>query len=189
MVIGLATGVLCAVATAAYSRGDRAKGLTTLLTFGSLLCATHILGVVPFVASAVMFTVITVGKRRHLTRGEWVGVAFCAAWVVLVGVYYLWTLTRGVETGGKTPFTFGIGSLVFSGYELLGFVGFGPGRFELRQMALEGGVGDIVGAMIRPAMIGGITLLGLYCHLFLKILMRSKRESPENVPEQQLSLD
>lgn len=145
MMIAMGAGVLYAVAAAVFSCGDRSRGLKSLLVFGPLLCATHILGIVPFVASTAVFLVRTATEDWRLTRRDWIGVSISASLVAGVGAYYFWALSRGAETAWKGPWTVNIGSLLFSGYELLGFVGFGPGRCELRQLAIEGGLEGAAG--------------------------------------------
>jgi len=180
MVIAMAAGVLYALAAAKIPAGGESKGLTALLIFGPLLCATHILGVVPFGAVTVFVTLTVTGDRR-LTRGEWVGVSLSAAMVALVGAYYLWTLARGAQTTAVSPWTFNVGSLLFSGYELMGFAGFGPGRYELRQLALEGGIGNALGGMARPWSIGAIGLLVLYGYLFIRLLIHLRSRGSSSV--------
>ncbi|MCX6922179.1 MAG: hypothetical protein NT154_03010 [Verrucomicrobia bacterium] len=48
----------------------------------------------------------------------------------LLAGYYLWTLTVGARASAAATTTWG--SVLFVGYELLGFGGLGPGRLELR---------------------------------------------------------
>jgi hypothetical protein len=51
--------------------------------------------------------------------------------LLFLGGYYLWTLTIGARASAVATTT--VGSVLFIGYELLGFSGLGPGRFALRS--------------------------------------------------------
>ena len=50
--------------------------------------------------------------------------------LTLFAGYYLWTLTLGARASASA--TTSVGSVIFIGYELLGFTGLGPGRLEMR---------------------------------------------------------
>ena len=51
--------------------------------------------------------------------------------LLFFGCYYLWTLTVGARASAAATTT--LGSVLFIGYELLGFGGLGPGRLAMRS--------------------------------------------------------
>ena len=73
------------------------------------------------------------GLTGLLKRLSWL---WLAAAVPLIGlaVYYVWTLKMGARGSGAATTT--LGSVLFVGYELLGFAGLGPGRLDMRSAGL-----------------------------------------------------
>ena len=60
--------------------------------------------------------------------------ATVAFFYLIIGLYYLWTMTlggAGYHLAGATPL-----SLPYIAYDLLGFTGFGPGKLEMRTAPL-----------------------------------------------------
>lgn len=105
-----------------------------LLACGLLLLAgTSMLGT-PWVVAAVAITVylhacnFPVGIR--LVRENWIAYSVLAASLLILAIFYLYTLLRGARAADA--FQSNILTLLFSGYELLGVSGLGPGRLELR---------------------------------------------------------
>jgi hypothetical protein len=181
MTIAMSTGVLLGLVSVLYSEGDHPGDLWAMLLFGPLLCATNILGVVPYAVSAALVLLVVLIRRRRLTAAEYVGSAISGAVIAGLGVYYLAALSKGADTSWKgSPWSFNVGNLSFSIYEMLGFAGFGPGRYELRQLALQGGVVEALGGLIRPTAVGVIGLVMIYglCLVGFWKLMRSRR-SPQ----------
>ena len=68
-----------------------------------------------------------------LRRYAWLWLAAGGLLLLLAG-YYLWTLSVGARASASATTT--VGSMLFVGYELLGFSGLGPGRLEMRSSGL-----------------------------------------------------
>ena len=83
----------------------------------------------------------------------------CWLWLAAAGplfgfaIYYVWTLTMGAR--GSAAATTTLGSILFDGYELLGFGGLGPGRLEMRNT----GVAALHGYWLPVALYGVATAI------------------------------
>jgi hypothetical protein len=95
------------------------------------LCGSSLLGVIwagaalPAALSVLGWEKIFQLARRH----AWLLLA-TAIFLPALAFYYLWSLKHGSRS---TPGSTGAGNALFAGYELLGFAGLGPGRFEIRD--------------------------------------------------------
>jgi hypothetical protein len=120
------------------------------------------LGVIP--TAVVGSVILIVLKRRGWSPGlaEKLAILVTGLYLVALGAYYAWTLHLGKGSQMIGVWNIGIKNVVFAGYELLGFTGFGPGRYELRELGLAGGVSGAVSGIVRPSMLGSVVLLGLY---------------------------
>jgi len=178
MVIAMSTGLLYASVAIVCSEGETNRGLHALLLFGPLLCATHVLAVVPFaVVAGVVGTELLRERWRPRPRDLPVLVISGGA-LILLGLYYARVISRGADINWEGPWKVGLSNLLFSGYELLGFVGFGPGRYELRQSAIEGGIGGALQGLGRPATAGLVVLALLYAVILLRFCKRPRSERP-----------
>ena len=117
------------------SGAQRTGPLAWFLAGILVLCGTGLFGTI-WTAGALGVLLILLSPRQLATLlkaqlGLWV-----AAAVLLAGlaVYYVWTLTVGARGSGAATTT--LGSVFFVGYEMLGFVGLGPGRVDLRSAGL-----------------------------------------------------
>ncbi len=174
MVIAMSSGLLYAFVTILYSEGGTDRGLRAFLLFGPLLCATHVLGVVPF---AVVTGVVGIAllKRGWRPRSrDLPPLMISGGALILLGLYFASVLSRGGDINWEGPWRVGLSNLLFSGYELLGFMGFGPGRYELRQSAIEGGIGGALQSLGRPATAGLVVLALLYTLALLRLWKRSR---------------
>ena len=165
MVMAAASGLLYALTAAAYTDRDSTQGLWELLVFVPLMCGTYVFGVVPAAAVVVTFVGFKTPIIRRLAPIQWAGVAISSAATAGIGLFYLRAISRGlVDTSWDSgPWSVSLSKLAFSAYEILGFSGFGPGRYELRRLALEGGLGASLGGVMRPSFVGGIALFVVYC--------------------------
>jgi hypothetical protein len=177
MIMAAATGLLYPLVAAAYTDGRSPRGLWDLLVFGPLLCGTYVFGVIPTAAVAIVFVGLSISRKLRLTPIQWAGVAASCVATAAIGLFYLRAILRGlVDTSWESgPWSMSVSKLAFSAYEILGFSGFGPGRYELRRLALEGGLGPALGGLLRPSFVGGLALAGVYfCALAgLYTLLRS----------------
>jgi hypothetical protein len=103
-----------------------------LFIFGLLsLAAANLLGVL-WVATAIGVAGFLIVKKR--LRTPIFPLFVCATGLVLLGAYYLWTLTHGARGTHGNP---SILNVFFVLYELCGFSGLGPGRLDIRQLGLS----------------------------------------------------
>jgi hypothetical protein len=172
MVIAMSSGLLYGFVAILSSESDTHRGLRALLLFGPLLCATHVLGVVPFtvVAGVAGTALLRRGWRPKPRDLPALGISGGA--LILLGLYYARVIFRGADINWEGPWKVGLGNLLFSAYELLGFMGFGPGRTELRQSAIEGGIGGALQGLAHPATVGLAVLASLYTLILLRFLKR-----------------
>jgi hypothetical protein len=121
------------------------------------------LALIPVGAVTVLIVLSLVRQEWRPRFQDWM-ISLAAAGVTLVLVlYYWWTLAEG--KGAQTVGKWGVGlkNLLFAGYELLGFTGFGPGRYTLRQLSIDGGVSTAVKSLVHhPAAAGMVLLAFLY---------------------------
>ena len=178
MAIAMGSGLLYALVTIMSSQGETNRRLHALLLFGPLLCATHVLGVVPV---AVVFGVIgfeLLKRRWRPGTRDLPALGASGAVLALLGLYYLRVIPRGAGIVWEGPWKVGLSNLLFSGYELLGFLGFSPGRYELRKSAIEGGFGGVLQASAHPVTAGLVALALLYTLILLRFWSRSRSERP-----------
>ena len=171
MAMAMGAGLLCAFVATLNGGARTDAGVRALLVFGPLLCGTYVLGCVPFAAVAGVLAVVLVSRRWRPTPGLLaIGAASVCA-LALLGLYYAVVLDRGADVNVR-PGGIGLGSLIYSGFELLGFDGFGPGRYELRQASAAGGIGGALAAFTLPGMCGVVVLGLLYFWVLLRFAMR-----------------
>ncbi|MEM7350758.1 MAG: glycosyltransferase family 39 protein [Acidobacteriota bacterium] len=185
MLIAMGAGVLYALLAILAGEATTDRGLSILVLFGLLLSATDVLGVLLFAAAVAVVAAVLVGRgwrprRRHLAAFVVAGVA-----LALLGAYYVATLSRGVETGWEGVWRVSASNLLFAAYEHLGFAGFGPGRYELRQAVLGGDLEGVLQTFARPSAIGLPILAGLYLAM-LRRLARRLRAGREGASSQLL---
>ncbi len=183
MLVAMGAGLLYALVAVLAGGATTDRGLGALLIFGVLVSATDVLGVLLFgpVFGVVVGLLVRQGWRPRSRQLA----AFGTSIVILaaLGVYYVVTVSRGVETGWEGVWRVGLGNLLFAAYEHLGFAGFGPGRNELRQAVLGGELEAVIQTFVRPSAVG-LPILGvLYVVLLLRLARRlraglSGRELP-----------
>jgi hypothetical protein len=147
----------------AGSRGDAAAPLlrpyeTWLLALGFIaLAGSSLLGAI-WAAAVIAGTGLAVTWRRpQLTRVWRPGVVLVLALIVLAA-YYAWTLTRGAR--GTAVGGTGLPNVIFSGYELLGLAGLGPGRTDLRTNGLASFTPYLVPLALAAVCTGAVLVAG-----------------------------
>jgi hypothetical protein len=113
------------------------------------------------------------GKLRSgWTRGHWAATAVTLAGLFALGIYYLVTLTKGAA-GAKlwkvTPL-----NLAFALYEALGFVGLGPARNTLRDLAHA--PAQLFQQLLQPRWLMGLGAFGLFYIVLAARLWKLRRE-------------
>lgn len=148
-----AASLLMVASVNAANAQERPSG-STLALFGAgalVLCGSSLIGVIFTIFYSLAFFLAwrrTESVKSMLQRRDaWLVTIVCGIPLMLLTVYYLWTLIVGAKAAsvGTTNAT----SFGFCLYELFGFNGFGPGRSQLRE---------------NPAQTAGVFLpfLGLY---------------------------
>lgn len=128
-----------------YSKGEGGAKEPLLFVIGAwITCGASMLGAVPCGASAIVFAWWVLKGKVRLQRDGWIVLFFGCFTLLLLGGYYALTLSRGAA--GARQWDAGIGSILFAFYELLGFLGLGPGRLEIRNLA-KAGTSSLVAAM------------------------------------------
>ena len=178
MVIAMSSGLLYGFVEILSSGGDTNRGLHTLLLFGPLLCATQVLGIVPLAAVAGVVGLVLLRRRWRPQPRDVLALVASGGFLILLGLYYARVISRGADFSWEGPWKVGLGNILFSGYELLGFMGFGPGRYELRQSAIQQGVDGALQGLAQPAIVGLATLALLYFLIMLRFWRRSRSEQP-----------
>ncbi|HSQ75691.1 MAG TPA: hypothetical protein VLT13_09060 [Bacteroidota bacterium] len=182
MVIAMSAGVLYALAGIAEPSGtERRRGVFALLLFGPLMCAVHITAVLPFAVTFVVAAYLLHRVDWRPRRLDWlaIGVSGCA--LLALGSYYIWMLSRDVTLLNTGLLKAGPKTSLFAVYELLGFMGFGPGRFKLRALALEGGMGALGGGYLRPTAVGAMLLTVLYFAIAFRLMRRARLHGQRDV--------
>jgi hypothetical protein len=131
------------------------------------------LAVITVVAVTIVILVILLARDSRLNLPEKSKILALALIVALSTHYYLLTIGagKGAETVGK--WGVGIQNLAFATYELLGFTGFGPGRYKLREAGLQGGLDGGIQAIAESPLAGGVFfLLVLYALLFIELIRK-----------------
>lgn len=155
----IAAGALAAAAFRTIIRGDEEKpfkGLHELAFAAFLLICSSLTAAVWAAGAGIGLLVLRPGWLRQ--KGFWVRVV---PWVVLalgLGGYYLFTLLEGYRATGFEGA--GLLSVGFGFYELIGLLGLGPGKDELRA-----GMGSLLPFLVIliPAFlcIAGAWLIGV----------------------------
>jgi len=118
--------------------GDSGEGLWVagFLVGMAALCGSSLLGII-WAAAALAAAALILPRSRtaELWRSHRVSGLIAGGFLLVLGVYYLWTLKVGARASGAA--TTDWKNLVFTGYELLGFSGLGPGRLEIREGGLN----------------------------------------------------
>jgi hypothetical protein len=158
-------------------RGDRGSRWTWgFVVSGVLLCATSLLGVIPFFAALVVGIAVLVKRGIRPSRAAWIPLVLGVPPLLLLGRYYLSALHRGAGASKVWPVS--VSNVAFAFYELLGFTGLGPGRVALRGAAADGHGGGVM-ANLAPYLPGMIALFILYCVIsvgyFLYLRNREQR--------------
>jgi hypothetical protein len=143
---------------------------------GVLLCATSLLGVIPFFAALVVGIAVLVNRGIRPARAAWIPLVLAVPPLLLLGRYYLSALHRGA--GASRVWPVNASNVAFAFYELLGFTGLGPGRVALRGAAAGGHGGGIM-ANLAPYLPAMIALFILYCVISVGYLhyLRNKKQA------------
>jgi len=95
-------------------------------------------------------------RSWEVIRSHWLVWLAAAPFLLGLGIFHLWTLKSGARaySGAST----GARNILFIGYELLGFSGLGPARFEIRT----GGLAAFRAYLVPLAVYGGLLVAVLW---------------------------
>lgn len=164
MQIGGAALICCVIARLAENRDVDMQTALAWLAGGWLLSISSMLGAFPFGAATLVAGWMIWRRRLPFSKPAVAVIVTCYAVLVLVGIYYLWSILRGAA--GAKLWSVGLSNVVFAFYELLGFSGLGPGRFELREAAWQG-----TSAALAILGAHGVGLAGLALFLAAAVLV------------------
>ena len=120
------------------SEGKQARGFCNFGFASAMIIAASFLGVFVVAAAGLVLAIKGFLARWKLPlRNYAITVAFALADLALL-VHMLSKIAGGAS--GSRAWTVGFANLGFASYELLGFVGLGPGRELIRTSAAAGGV-------------------------------------------------
>jgi hypothetical protein len=178
MQIGLGAGLLYAMVMVVSTGGSPRHGFLALLVCGPILCGTSMLAVIPvgLVTGVIVLSLLRQEWRPQFA--DWLMAMASLGFTLVLGLYYTWTLVEG--KGAQTVGKWGVGlkNILFAAYELLGFSGFGPGRYTLRQLSIDSGVSTALNSLVQlpwAAGLASLALLYLWAGLRLVRRLRSDR--------------
>ena len=135
------------------------------------LSGASLLGMV-WAGGAIMALWLSPGRRRLKLGHDYFLIWFVAAGcLAALGFYYLWTLHAGARASDVA--STGWKNIAFTGYELLGFAGLGPGRLEIRDDGLH---------VFKPY----APELGLFALLILALVLCATLDIWRNYPRKKI---
>lgn len=97
----------------------------------TILAGANMLGVF-WVGTSILIAAVLITKKR--LRPPLLPILLCVAALLVLGLYYLWTL----RIGARATYTHQtIANVLYIVYELCGFIGLGPGRLDIRERGLS----------------------------------------------------
>ena len=118
------------------SQRQQSLWLSGFLSGFLILCGSSLIGVIWSIA-ALAAAFILIPRRRFLDlwKTGWLRLALTGSVLLVLGLYYIWTLSVGARAtaAGRTDWQ----TVAFVFYEQLGLTGLGPGRIDLRQAGIQ----------------------------------------------------
>jgi hypothetical protein len=124
----------------------------------AVLCGSSLLGVI-WAGAALLAALAVLGWEKIIQiarRHVWLILAVII-FLPALAFYYLWSLKHGNRA---TPGVTGAGNVLFVGYELLGFAGLGPGRFEIRDQGFAAFHNFFLPLTIYAVVTAGVLIAG-----------------------------
>ena len=137
-----------------------------ILCFGAVLLAGSGLLAMLWLGAYLLAAAICVpkGRLKEVVQNYWPAWTATFVMLLIVGIYYLWTLTLGIRT--QMVGTTDLRNLPFVAYELLGFSGLGPSRLAIRAEGLNAFHGSV-----------WLVIYGIFLGLVLVSGLRSVKDS------------
>lgn len=118
---------------------DRGRGSAwawSLALGGVVMAGATLIGALPLAVALLILARAFRGWRTLPDRGCWLPLGLGLALLLALGLHGLATLARG--SGGARLWEVTFLNPLFAAYELLGFIGLGPPRLEIREAARAG---------------------------------------------------
>ena len=144
------------------SRGKQSRGFWNFGFAALTTIAASFLGIFVVAAAAALLALKAIWERWYIPLQPYAIVAFFAVTNAGLVVDMLSKISSGA--GGSKSWAVGLSNFGFASYELLGFIGLGPGRELIRTSAVEGGV-DAASHLLVPSFFK----LGLLVVIYLAV--------------------
>ncbi len=149
---------------------DKGRGTTwawTLMAGAVVMTGATMLGALFLILPILILCASFKSWHTHPPRATWLPIGIGGLLLAILAVHYAATVLRGA--GGARVWEVGLANAVFAGYELLGFLGLGPSRLEIREAARQSSTAII------PLLKSTAPLLGLMGALYLLLLLPLKK--------------
>ena len=136
---------------------------TNVFWVASLACySANMLGSLSIASCLIAAAGIFIRKRRWPEREVWM---WSAPWILLhafLSVYFVYRMATYPSSVGAICWPLTPANIGFALYELLGFLAFGPGRDEIREVAQSTGVRGVLSLMVPCAIfLGGFAAFNI----------------------------
>ncbi|MEO0453994.1 MAG: hypothetical protein AAFY98_07635 [Verrucomicrobiota bacterium] len=129
------------------------------------LCGASMLGAVTTGWVYLMLVICFLTGKPRFSRAELIVILGGIIVLGCLGIYYTWTLMRGA--GGAVMWSsVGLQNIGLAVYEFMGATGYGPPRYELREMGQMKEYGEIVFRVFPGILAIGLPLAFLGGHFF-----------------------
>jgi hypothetical protein len=163
------------------SEGRQSRGFWNFGFASAVIISASFLGIFVVAAVGLVLLVQAFWGRWFLTARQY-GILGCVAAMNLVLVIIMVLKIHTGAEGGRV-WTVGISNLAFATYELLGFVGLGPGRELIRSSAATGG-----SAAATQLLIPSFFKLGLLLVIYMGLVYAAFRASKNSAAKPALHM-
>jgi len=156
------------------SEGRQTRGFWNFGLAAAATIAASFLGIFVVASAGLILLVKGFAGRWPITLKQYGVIGFLL--VVNVAVTFSIFLKMHAGAGGSKVWIVGLSNMGFASYELLGFVGLGPGRELIRTSAAAGGV-DAASHLLIPSFFKLAVLVGIYLALLYAAFRAFKKDS------------
>jgi uncharacterized membrane protein len=156
------------------SEGKQSRGLWNFGFAAAVIISASFLGIFVVAAAGLVLLIQAFRERWGLAAGQYGVLGGMAVMNLILVVLMVLKIHTGAE-GGRV-WTVGISNLGFAVYELLGFVGLGPGRELIRASATAGG-SEAAAQLLIPSLFKLGLLLLIYIGMVYAAFRASKNSA------------
>jgi hypothetical protein len=167
-----ATWVLHGLIACLQERGRGSVWAWSLMLGGFAMTGASLLGAIPLALAFLFLAGAFRSWRCMPAHRAWIPLGLGGLLLLLLAGHDAATLIRGA--GGARAWELGLLNPLFAGYELLGFLGLGPSRLDIREAARTG-----LPALL-PLFKSTLPAAGMLGLLYLILLMPLKKRIAEN---------